>query len=296
MPRLVEYPLNKLSLRHASNQTDPTTGAQVLHVTRPHALIQAAGYLKHVRAAQFDKRVYFRGQRKLYPSLPPSAYRDARTPQMRSERAKQIDAVLNRIRDGDEALRAVDERAREPILQHYGMNTRWLDVVDNVWVALWFACHTAHSHGRYNEYLHYERRVERREAMGERFAYILLLEVAGATWAGVGPGWYRDDDSVALDLRIAAPSQFVRPHAQHGLVAQALSHAGKVAADFSSLVVGIIRIDLADALDWLGIGHMLSVHALFPPSFYDVGYKELLAGVTTGGEIIGSIAQVGAGT
>ena len=45
-----------------------------------------------------------------------------------------------------------------------------LDVVDNVWVALWFACHTAHSYGKHDEYLHFEKRVVRHTNPDESFA------------------------------------------------------------------------------------------------------------------------------
>ncbi|GAA0468199.1 hypothetical protein Ade02nite_79030 [Paractinoplanes deccanensis] len=35
----------------------------------------------------------------------------------------------------------VPRYAAEPLLQHYGIRTRWLDLVGNIWSALWFACH-----------------------------------------------------------------------------------------------------------------------------------------------------------
>ena len=45
---------------------------------------------------------------------------------------------------------------------------------------------------------------------------------------------------------------------------------------YSPQIRGIVRINLGDALDWLGHGKMLGVHALFPPPYYDRGYDILL--------------------
>ena len=33
----------------------------------------------------------------------------------------------------------------EPLIQHYGVKTPYIDLVDNIWVALWFALHQATS-------------------------------------------------------------------------------------------------------------------------------------------------------
>ena len=188
------------------------------------------------------------------------------------------------------------DHVREPILQHYGLKTRWLDVVDNVWIALWFGCYTAHSIGKYREYLHFEKRIVRHTKPDMSFAYILLLEAAARPDNELGPGCFRDADSATIDLRIAAPSHFVRPHAQHALVVKALDEKGRAPIDFSQLLAGIIRVDLADALEWLGSGDMLSVHALFPPPLYDVGYQEILNDFTESNKILGAIHHIGAGT
>ena len=49
----------------------------VFHVRHPHALTQAAGYLKYISRAVGS--VYFRGQDKLYPNLYPSLHRGIAT-------------------------------------------------------------------------------------------------------------------------------------------------------------------------------------------------------------------------
>lgn len=290
-------PLDTLTHEHAHLEPVPSVGYNVYHAEKPYVLVQAAGYLKHVRAKSHNKSVYFRGQSKLYPTIPPTLYRGIKSrPQAREKRDAEMNKLLKNIRQSQAVLRAIGDHVQEPILQHYGLKTRWLDVVDNVWVALWFACYTAKSFGKRDEYLHFEKRIVRHVEPDERFAYIMLLEAAAAPDAKLGPGCFKDGNSATIDLRVAAPSHFVRPHAQHGLVVKALDKEGKAPIDFSPLLVGIIRVDLADALEWLGSGDMLNVHALFPPPPYDFGYQEILNSLVVSSEFLGAIHHIGAGT
>lgn len=290
-----KLPLDALTSQHASLIPLPEIGHNVYHVTKPHALIQAAGYLKYVRAKSSKKSVYFRGQQRIYPTIPPSLYRGLKVPKTRVKRDTEMNRLLNTIRSQKVIFRAVADHVREPLLQHYGLKTRWLDVVDNVWIALWFACHSAHAFGSHRQYLHFEKRVPRHLKADERFAYILLLESASTPDSALGPGCFQDADSSTIDLRIAAPSQFVRPHAQHGLVVKALDSNGDAPLDFSRLLAGIIRVDLEDALEWLGSGDLLNVHALFPPPPYDFGYQEILNNLPVPNGTLGAIHHIGAG-
>jgi hypothetical protein len=289
-------PLDALTHEHAYLEPVPSVGFNVYHARKPYVLVQAAGYLKHIRAKSHNKSVYFRGQSKLYPTIPPTLYRGIVKPEARDKRDAEMQVLLKGIRENQHVLRALSDHVQEPILQHYGLKTRWLDVVDNVWIALWFACYAAHSFGKHDEYLHFERRVVRHIEPDERFAYILLLEAAATPDAKLGPGCFKDGESTAIDLRVAAPSHFVRPHAQHGLVVKALDREGRAPVDFSPLLAGIIRVDLADALEWLGSGDMLNVHALFPPPPYDFGYQEILDNLTASNKLLGAIHHIGAGT
>lgn len=293
---ITKLPLDTLTHEHAYLEPVPSVGYNVFHATKPYVLVQAAGYLKHILAKSHNKSVYFRGQSKLYPTLPPTLYRGITRPQARERRDAEINRLLREIRESQVVLRALGNHVQEPILQHYGLKTRWLDVVDNVWIALWFACYTTHSFGKYGEYLHFEKRIVRHIKPDMRFAYILLLEAAATPDVKLGPGCFRDGNSATIDLRIAAPSHFVRPHAQHGLVVKALDLEGKAPIDFSPLLAGIIRVDLADALEWLGSGDLLNVHALFPPPPYDFGYQEILSNLIVSNEFLGAIHHIGAGT
>lgn len=290
-----ELPLDKLTSEFATLVTSQIMGCNVLHVENPQTLIQSAGYLKYVRAKHSVKSVFYRGQHSLYPTITPSLYRGNPGQKARGNRDSTLNRRLNQINKEEHILRAVPKYVREPLLQHYGLRTRWLDVVDNVWIALWFACHTAYAFGRYGQYLHFEKRVPRLLKPEDRFAYILLIESTSTPNDNKGPGCYKDATSETIDLRVAAPSHFIRPHAQHGLVVNSLESNGSVSPDFSSLLAGVIRIDLESAIEWLGSGDLLNVHALFPAPRYDYGYQEILNNLPSPSVTLGAIHLIGVG-
>ena len=275
---------------------DEESGQGVFHVDSLHTYIQAAGYLKFYLGKNNRGGVFFRGQTRLYSSMVPGLYRGAERQVTKEERHGALIGYLERVEEERRVLRAVDPRVREPLLQHYGLRTRWIDLVDNAWVALWFACFNAVTTGKLDEYLHFERRGDPAgEDLRERFAYIVLME------AEMSPdpemeGWYRGDDTELVDLRVAAPSHFVRPHAQHGVLLKRkiLNLAIPEATDYIDLVRGAIRIPLSKALAWLGNGGLTQVHTLFPPPSYDYGYLELLRGAPDGMPRVGAIHHVGA--
>ena len=276
-----DLPLQKLT--HESGKHVDDSGFKVFHAPTTHSFIQAAGYLKHTRAKKANKGVFFRGQTKLFPEFSPTLLRGIKQGPSCQRRLALIGDFLQEIETSGNAMRAVPSFCREALLQHYGVKTTWIDVVDNMWIALWFACHNAITIGRSNEYLHFEKRmVEPGKMVAGKYAYVILLESAYFTPVEKQHGNWIDDRSETIDLRISAPSQFVRPHAQHGLLIRRLSNNGLPVCDFSPLIVGIIRVDLMAALDWLGSASTLSVHSLFPPAFYDYGYRELLEHIHPG--------------
>jgi hypothetical protein len=284
------YPLSKFTHETGRHVIDSASGIEVFDAQSPHALIQAAGYLKFTLARDRHQGVFFRGQTKLYSSLVPTLFRGLGQLNSVKPRLALEKEFLLKIESEARALRAVDQDCREALLQHYGIKTSWIDVVDNIWVALWFASHHAYTTGWPEESLHFERRVPDQSA-GEKYAYVLLLKSSMKPRES-RPGQYKDESSETIDLRVAAPSHFVRPHAQHGVLVRRLSKRGHPVIDNGPLLVGTIRVRLAAALEWLGTGSTLSSHSLFPPAFYDFGYRELLAQITTGNRALGAIHRI----
>ena len=254
----------------ASCQRD-AQGRSFLHVETPHAVIQAVGYLKHT--AQPWERVLFRGQNELYKSLCPSLYRGIKSKSTQDTRHARVNQIAAAFSDSEGIFQNIPEYAREALLQHYGIQTTWLDVVDNVWVAIWFAVHRAYSAGKHSEFLHFE---ERKPIDSQKFGYLLLIKVDEDRKISPRKGRMIGKITETIDLRVAVPSIFLRPHAQHGLLFRKKGNASTRALDYMSTVQGVLRFDLENGLDWLGRGSMHSVRSLFPPPYFDHGYRILL--------------------
>lgn len=283
-------PLKKVSINGCGIVVDDASKREVYHVSTPHALIQAAGYLKFIEGPN-QQSVFFRGQRRLYGSLSPTLYRGIATQKAQSNRSTAIAVACRTIATNNTIFNQVPSEAHEPLLQHYGLNTTWIDLVDNVWVALWFACYRAMTSGAYGQFLHFERRNPADEAAP--FAYILLVAADLVLSDPFVPGLWKGSRTELIDLRAAAPSIFLRPHAQHGVLFRMRANGAMRPIDYSAQVLDIIRIDLRNALRWLGEGMMLSTHALFPPPYYDRGYSFLLDSPIPGNRTIGGIQHIG---
>jgi len=211
----VPQPLKNVIIGGCGVVVDDDSKREVYHVSTAHALIQAAGYLKFVEGAK-RQAVFFRGQRKLYGSLSPTLYRGISTQKAQSSRSNAISDACRLIARENAIFDQVPPEAHEALLQHYGLNTSWIDLVDNIWVALWFACHQAKAVGDYGQFLHFERRNPSDERFP--FAYILLVATDLRPSAPFVPGLWRGPNTELIDLRVAAPSIFLRPHAQHGVL------------------------------------------------------------------------------
>ena len=284
-------PLSKLSIRDAKYVLDSASKQSVFHVFDPHALVQAAGYLKFKNGTAAEEGVFFRGETKLHGSLSPTLFRGLSNQTSQSGRTRLLKKAMQELCGTNNIFSSFPNLAHEPLLQHYGLRTSWVDLVDNVWVALWFACHRAHATGPISQYLHFEKRNVHKEP--DAFAYILLVGADNGRLAHRAPGIYVGTNTELVDLRVAAPSIFLRPHSQHGLLFRVRGDHVKRPVDYGTQIRGILRISLADALAWLGAGQMLGVHALFPPPYYDRGYSILLGAEFQGTKTVGAVAHVG---
>lgn len=283
--------LKKLVVRDATYQVDPTTGDGFFQVHDPHALIQAAGYLKYKNAGS-SEFIYFRGHTRTYSGLQPTLFRGCHTHAAQSRREGLLYKAIGDLRKLNPIFSKFYEESHEPLLQHYGLRTSWVDLVDNIWVALWFACHKAKIAGAVGEYMHYERRIP--SGAVNEYAYISLIAADISPAVKDRPGLYIGKNTELIDLRVACPSLFLRPHAQHGLLFRNRADHTRRPTDYSSQVRGVIRAKLSDALAWLGDGKTLSTHSLFPPAFYDRGYDMLLSSSFKGTKVVGCISNVGA--
>lgn len=257
----------------------------VLQAEQLPDLIQAVGHLKFVN----DGPTMLRGQTSLYDGNPRASL--MRAPGGANSRRHALDNFVRtsngwtckhvghsivdcteRTANGGTGLLkgGCPRFAAEPLLQHYGLRTRWIDVVDNIWGALWFACHDMHvpkTHGSF-EFMHVVRRSV--DDRGRRYAYVIVVSLSGARTA-ISSGFDKYAGSGRIvDLRMAVPSFYLRPHAQHGLLVRPWKD------DANRLRLTAFQIPLARALDWLGTSVLLSPFGLYPPATVDQGYALLI--------------------
>lgn len=182
-----------ISLRGVEQRSE--NGRTVLSIADPNALTQTVGWLKF---AHGQGQVLYRGQETLYPDIKASGLRGEGIAARRKlawqlreyvddlagakcacpsgpfhyGQAHQCLERVHRRKPGSLGLVQSTYRAAvEPLVQHYGVRTRWLDVVDNIWVALWFACHQQTTIG---EFAHHQRRSEAIEGSGAK-AFIVVM-------------------------------------------------------------------------------------------------------------------------
>ena len=275
---------------------DGAWNTEVFHVNTPHALTRAAGHLKY-NSGRDGYRILFRGQDRIYDGLSPSLYRNLKRQEALCAANHNIDAAMKdlvckaSLGHGGGDVSNVPDYAREGLLQHYGLKTRWLDLVDNIWVALWFACYQMKISDYKKQFAHFEKRDAGIEVSG--YSYILLIRAGSATASAECPGLFEGTSDSLLDLRVATPSLFLRPHAQHALVFRVKDAGGSITYDYRDSIAGVIRVRLSDALSWLGHGGFIGCHAFFPPPFYDIGYRHLLDCGYTGNAETGHIHYIG---
>jgi hypothetical protein len=257
----------------------------ILEVDTPHALIQAVGYLKYARREQGP--VLFRGQNRLFPTMLPSLFRGVTANGGKASRDLAISEYVAEAVAKKAFIGKFPEYVREPLLQHYGIRTRWLDLVDNAWNALWFACQESLATGPLGQYLHFA-------PSQLEDAYIVLLQGGAESTEPDSPGLLTGKKALVIDLRRAAPSTYLRPHAQHALLMRRKAYPDVKSMDLSEFVVGVIKIKTSKARMWFGHGELMTTHHVFPPPYYDAGYRTFLQKAPMGNSAVGSIHHVGA--
>ena len=257
-------------------------------VEKMAAFNQLIGHAKFMNA-QYGN-VYYRGVNGLFDNVLPSIMRGRTYGQ-----AAALNKLLTEICDNDYfhdslKLRAVpngnnenyylaNEIRRknrycvEGLLQHYAGYTRFVDVVDNHWVALWMGLHNFKMRGKGARYCMCEKR---------EFSLGDLYKATPLNGCPITTDFRNHSDFVEVDLRKTLPSFYLRPHAQHALVVRRRDsknfNSMPTAAfyDMASQVIGILRVRIDYASQWLGNGNLLTSSNLFPSPSLDQGYNNLL--------------------
>lgn len=281
----------------------------VFEIYTPHVLVQIIGYIKY---KYNDGPVLFRGQGKNYPEMKPGLFRDIKNIAPVSSRIDSFYQYVDKLYSNRAFLTNTSPIAYEPLLQHYGIKTTWLDLVDNVWTALWFASHSANVAGPNGKYVHYEISesiysyisilyfgkllTTRSKHTEEKIKYLFNRYNQQYTPESISQlGLLETDKYRIVDLRYTTPSLYKRPHAQHAILAQRTKFSSDRDLDYNDAKICTLRIATKSVLEWLGNGILSSAHFMFPPPKYDSGYENFLTrGIDPQSQMLGSIQLIGA--
>ena len=203
-------------------------------ITDYRALGTITGIVRYyVHKEQLKEQIFYRGQRKEW-ILKPSLYRccDTKEKLLLAEqwRAKSLAIVKEEKFDFD----GTDDE-REAMAQHYGLATSFIDVVDHIQTALWFA---------------YDGMTEE-----ESVGYIYILSVP-------------QDKATVIDLR-NKPSKWLRPHTQQAFCFRMkhVKELGKISERYHIMTLVIPK----DLLRLWSNYDVVKKEYMYPPDQIDSG-------------------------
>lgn len=250
-------------------------------VNNYYALNKMLGYAKYING-DFGTILY-RGECFLHNTMIPSIHRGV----ISQKACHKADTRLNNIikyclEDKSFVKTIMTENQTYPrlvlegLLQHYGVRTHFIDVVDNHWVALWFGLYNVEKIKSKMSYIIYTKRnVDVHANLSDEAMYQYMILIASNNSITNLNKIDNNKETVTIDLRANLPSTFLRPHAQHGIVIRRFD-SQSCDYDISKYVVGILKIPIFLVEKWLGDGALLSVNNLFPSPAFDLGYDLLL--------------------
>jgi len=192
-------------------------GQNILLIPNLALLAGYFGYLKY-KLARKDIRVYCRGEQSFHKTTKPKLFRDNNIDDTEiNNRKSLIDEICSELPSWYRASRFKKEDVG-PLLQHYGISTYWLDLVDNIFTAVWFALFN-------NE--------------GE-FGYVKFFVNKNED----------NDELIIRDLRENHSSLSLRLHCQHGISARRNSgNFSSRTIDLSDFMVAMVRIPVSSKKD-----------------------------------------------
>jgi len=223
-----------------------------LFIEQPEMLAGFAGYLK---VQCFKKapgsKVFCRGQINDYPSIPSLLRGKDLTDEHLKLRLAAYDKLACKAKILYNASRFQQENIH-PIFQHYGLKTPWLDLVDNVFVAIWFATKKFYNEKNGNK-AHYK-------TSRKKFGHIYFYSTSPKT--------------KYFDLREGHSSLSLRLHAQHGISMTRNDDEWSVAnRSLDDHLVATVKFP--NIKEWRPDGKIFSTRFLFPSADLDNTYKYL---------------------
>lgn len=240
---------------------DPISKREFVFIDDLHLIVRFWGYLKYQNRVS-ENHIFIRGQVKDYGNMIPSLFRGDK---LTKERIQRRLKAYQRIKEG---ICKIYKAARfqgeigGATLQHYGLKTPWLDLVDNIFIGLWFARNEM-------KWIEGEKTYEIKNRQ-EEYGWIFLLKTNfgkkmnnEGVWQGGGIQW--------CDLRYMDTDLSLRPHFQHGIFISK-SNYSEDNFDLNDEIIATIKFPIKLKND---IEDVKPKH-IFPSTFYDNTYKYLI--------------------
>jgi len=185
-------------------------GIQILSLPNLEILAGFFGYLKY-KLVQQKRKVFCRGERNFHSTTIPKLFRKKQITKTEIKQRKLLlEEVISSLPGWYQANRFKRENVG-PLLQHYGIKTYWLDLVDNIFTAAWFALFNNKQEFGYIKFF------------ADRNKYDKMLSV--------------------YDLRKNHSSLSLRLHCQHGLSAMRTNSSWlPESIDLADFMTAIVRI------------------------------------------------------
>jgi hypothetical protein len=228
-----------------------TDGRPRLYCAEPAIAARFASQLRQAALARYGPatKVLMRGQSHNHSGMVPGLFRPPTHALARPSLLHAEKLFEQRIRQLVKLGRF--ERPRlAALLQHYGYRTTWLDVVDNLWVAVWFATNLIGPADK-------RSRASTPRTTGSGWIYFIAAT--------------ERTNCEALDLRNAHHGLSLRPHAQSGWSVRSIVPED---GDLSSGVIGCVEFPITER--WAFGGHLGSSEFLFPSRALDDTLKRLI--------------------
>ena len=200
--------------------------------------------------------VFLRGETRYFPNSVPSLFRNAESESKRRWAAYRLFLnKLKELRPKLEGSRWETTKTLGAVLQHYGIRTPWLDVVRNIYTAVWFATHDFETRGSCLVATPSERE--------HGYLSIYDARAEGKAWLRIVDLWGNDS------------SRHFRPHAQHGLSLAKQDDDGAPPGELDLEPYRIAHVCFPNSPKWTLCGHLFSSRFLFPAPEYDDSLKQL---------------------
>ncbi|TVL96546.1 MAG: hypothetical protein CV087_23705 [Candidatus Brocadia sp. WS118] len=254
---------NYLKQKHPSLKPDvnPKTKRKFVFIDDLMIIIRFLGFVKfECNRPNARNHVFVRGQTDDFNNMIPSIFRgDNLTGERIRKRLEAYKKVKCEIYQIKPAARFKGEIGGAS-LQHYGLKTPWLDLVDNIFIGLWFAR---------NEMNFIKENIYEIKKSKNEFGWIYLLRAeyenkvnSEGICIGANTQW--------CDLRYHHRDLSLRPHFQHGIFISK-SNYSDINYDLNNEIIATIKLPLKLKND---IEDVKSKH-IFPSKRYDNTYKYL---------------------